>query len=208
MQANENNITIAFPSTVYIRFTGEMPKLFVITDSSGEVEYFRYMDGKTPRIKFNLPIPGVYYPSVPFEISKVVNVEIPPLPVLPPASRNRYHGKWPDVVYDPSWTISPASIMTDQNLIIHGPLWQAQIPAVGLFIDLHECGHLFYAEEENCDLYAFVNFMLMGYNRSTAYYALDKVLKSTPQNIERIKTMFSTVQKYTSKIAGDFDPGY
>lgn len=207
MQAIENNITIVYPSTVYIVFTAEMPKLFVVYAENGEVEYFRHMDGKTPRIKFNLPNRGVYYCSVPFDISKVVGVEIPPLPILPPASRNRWKGQ-PTIVYDPDWTISPASIMTDENIIVHGPAWKAQTPSVGLFIDLHEMGHLFYVEEEYCDLYAFVNFMRMGYNRSTAYYALDKVLRVTPQNVERIKKMFQTVQKYTRNTAGEFDPGY
>lgn len=196
-----NNISIVFPSTVYIRFTNEMPKLFVVSFVDGQVEYFRHTDGKTPMIKFNLPNQGQYQCNVPFSIVKIVPVEIPQLPSLPPAERDRYKGD-PTIVYDPSWTVSPASNFTDQNIIVHGPEWMKQIPPIRLFIDLHEVGHFFYKTEEYCDMFAFVNFMRMGYNRSTAYYALSNVLKSSPQNVSRIKSIFKGIQKST----GEFSP--
>lgn len=201
MPQNENSIVIIFPSTVYVNFTAEMPKLFAVTGSGGVVEFFRYMDGKTPRIKFNLPISDTYSCNVPFAIVKIIPVEIPPLPSLPPPERDRYKGD-PQFVYDPSWTVSPASNFTEEGLIIHGPEWMKLIPPIRLFIDLHEVGHFFYKTEEYCDLYAFVNFMRMGYNKSTAYYALSKVLKASPGQVARLKTIFSTI----TKTDGEFSP--
>lgn len=195
MPQKENKITIDFPSTVYIRFMTEMPKLFCcITGNTGIVEYFRYLDGRTPRMKFNLVPSADYYCNVPFEVLKIVPVEIPDLPSLPPPERDRYSGE-PEVVYDASWTVSPASNFTQDNRIIVGPAWKNLIPPIRLFILLHEGGHFFYATEEHCDLYAFVNFMRMGYNKSTAYYSLAKVLRKSPSMVQRIKILFNTIQK-------------
>jgi hypothetical protein len=194
-------IDISEPSTVYIRFTEEMPHTFIVRMSNGVVEYFRHLDGKTPRMKFNLVQPDTYTTSVPVEILKIVGVEIPKLPELPAPERDRYQGE-PEIIYDPNWTVSPASIFTDENLIVHGPLWKEQIPPIRLFIDLHEMGHCWYVTEQYCDLYAFVNFLRMGYNRSTAYYALSKVLKSNPANISRLRNILTNIQN----TSGAFSP--
>jgi hypothetical protein len=194
-------IDITGPSTVYIKFADTMPHTFLVYMSNGVVEYFRHMDGKTPRMKFNLVRPDTYTTSVPVEVLKIVGVEIPKLPELPAPERDRYKGE-PDTLYDPNWTVSPASIFTDENLIIHGPLWKAQIPPIRFFIDLHEMGHCWYVTEQYCDLYAFVNFLRMGYNRSTAFYALSKVLRSSPANIERLKNILSNIQN----TSGAFSP--
>lgn len=196
-----NAIRIDSPSTVYVAFIGQAPSMFKVFMSNSVIEYFRQLDGHTPRIKFNLVQPDVYSTSVPVQVIKIVPVEIPDLPDLPAPERGRYKGE-PETVYDPNWTESPASIFTDENVIVHGPQWKEQIPPIRLFIDLHEIGHLFYVTEEYCDLYAFVNFLRMGYNRSTAYYALSKVLRASPQNIDRLKKMTNTIKKAT----GAFSP--
>lgn len=200
MPAN-TSIKIDRPSTVYISFPEIMPKSFVVTASNGDIEYFRFLDGQTPRIKFNLVVSDEYESNVPIVIVKIVGIEIPELPLLPPPERDRYQGD-PQIIYDPNWTESIASCFTDQNVIVHGPKWAALIPPVQLFIDLHEMGHFFYATEEYCDLYAFVNFLRMGYNRSTAFYTLQRVLKKTPQNGARLKYLFDNLLKST----GEFSP--
>lgn len=178
-----------------------MPHLLVVWGSNGVSEYFRHLDGKTPRIKFNLPVSDQYTCNVPFDIVKIVSVEIPPLPSLPKANRDRLKGE-PTIIYDENWNESTASNFTNDGIIVHGPNWKKLIPPIRLFIDLHEIGHFFYQEEENCDLYAFVNFMRLGYNRSTAYYALTSVLGRNPEALKRIKTIFQTIQKST----GSFSP--
>lgn len=194
-------IQISRPSTVYVAFTETLPHLFEVYMSNGIVEYFRHLDGMTPRIKFNLVIPDTYATNVPVQVIKIVAAEIPNLPTLPPAERDRYVGD-PEMIYDPNWTESPASNFTDDNIIVHGPGWKAQIPPIRLFIDLHEYGHFFYVTEEYCDLYALVNFLRMGYNRSTAFYALSKVLRTSPRNIARMKFIFDNIEKST----GAFSP--
>jgi hypothetical protein len=197
----QENIIVNSASTVYIAFTSEMPKLFLMIDADGDVEYFRYMDGKTPRIRFNIPVPGSYTFNCPFSLVKMVPIEVNyNLPVLPSPERDRL--KEPVIVYDPGWTISVASNFTEEGVIVHGPGWLALIKPIRLFIDLHEVGHFFYRTEQYCDLYALVNFLRMGYNRSTAFYALTKVLGRSPEAMDRIKSMFSTITKTT----GEFSP--
>lgn len=193
MPQNTSKLSITSPSTVYISFTGEMPKLFLVYSGNGVVEYFRYLDGRTPRMKFNLVETDDYTCNVPCDIIKIVPVEIPKLPILPPAERDRYKGD-PEIILDANWTVSPASNFTQDNVIVCGPAWMALIPPVRLFILLHEGGHFFYATEEYCDLFAFVSFMRMGYNKSTAFYTLSKVLRKSPQTIDRIKTLLQTIQ--------------
>lgn len=198
----ENSIVVIVPSTVYISFPSEMPKLFVVYSSDGIAEYFRYMDGKTPRIKFNLPVEDTYTCNVPFDIVKIVTVEIPALPQLPPPERDRYKGE-PDIIYDENWTESVASCFTDENIIVHGPAWAALIPPIRIFIDLHEVGHMFYVTEEFCDLFAYVNFMRMGYNRSTAFFSLSKVLKQSEQSVNRIRSITDVIKKTTGEFSSE-----
>lgn len=196
------SIVINSASTVYVKFTGTLPNRFVVTDSYGEVEYFRHLDGRTPRIKFNLPDPGRYVGNTDLDIVKIVPIEIPDdLPVLPPAERDRWTLN-PVIIYDENWTESPASNFTLDGVIMHGPAYAAMIRPIRIFIDLHEKGHYFYCTEEYCDLYAFVNFIRMGYNRSTAYYALSKVLHRTSQGIARMNAMMRSIIQTT----GDFSP--
>lgn len=199
MQAS---IKISDPSTVYIKFTGTLPAIFVLTDDYDNVEYFRYLDGHTPRIKFNVPESGNYLGNTDFEIVKIVPIEIPGiLPTLPPAERDRWTAN-PVIIYDENWTESPASNFTFDGVIMHGPAYAAMIKPIRIFIDLHEKGHYFYCTEEYCDLYALVNFLRMGYNRSTAYYALSKVLNRTSQGIARIDFLMKNIIQTT----GEFSP--
>ena len=190
MQLNVNK-----PSTFYVRFTEEMPKLFLLADSNSEVYYFRYLDGKTPRIKFNIPDPGVYNGNVPFEVIKTIGVEIPGrFPRLPDADRDRW--KRVTLVHNPKMkTTTPIRIFTDSGVIEANDRFFSFIRPVRIFLFLHEKGHMFYSKEEDCDLYALVNFLRMGYNQSTAYYTLRNVLSRSDENIKRLKTIFNNIQK-------------
>jgi hypothetical protein len=197
-------VVVNSPSSVYIRFTEEMPKLFVIYDSSGDVHYFRYLDGSTPRIKFRMPIPGVYTCETPIEIVKIVPIEIPQAvlsPSLPPAERDR----WKPVFFKYNSDLGTvARIDTSTGLIEHGPRYKRLIKPIQVFIDEHEKAHMFYLTEEKCDLMALVNFVRMGYNESTAYYALSMVLRKTPQQMERAKELYRSIM---AGIQENFNPG-
>lgn len=194
-------INISSPSTVYVQFTGEMPRLFVVYDLSGEVNYFRYLNGQVPRIKFRMPVPGMYHSDNDFQVIKTVPIEIPDnLPLLPAPERDR----WKDIsyVYNPSLT-TVARIHTDTGVVEHGPRYKALTRPMQIFIDEHEKGHFFYKTESLCDLYALVNFIRMGYNESTAYYILSNVIKRSSDQMERVKQLFKNIEIFQP----NFNPG-
>lgn len=186
------------PSTVYVRFTGPMPRVFEVDSvSDNDRYYWRFLDGKTPRIKFNIPDPGEYTFNVPTEILKVVPIEIPDsFPTLPPADRDR----WQPVkeVYTPDMdkhTKTPIRIYSKSGIIEYGNRFLNFIRPIQIFLKEHEKGHMFYSKEEDCDMYALINFLRMGYNQSTAYGALLHVLSRNPANINRLKELFNNIQK-------------
>lgn len=193
MQLNVNN-----PCTIYVRFVEEMPRIFLLDSvSAGEGYYFRYLDGKTPRIKFNVPDSGVYNTNVPVELVKISPIEIPGnTPTLPPANRDRF--KPVTLWYNPeldSKATTPIRIYTEPGIIEYGDRFKSFISPIQKFLMLHEQGHFFYTEEENCDMYALVNFVRMGYNQSTAYYALAHILSRHGDAVKRLKTLLNNIQK-------------
>lgn len=195
-------IEITSPSTVYIKFLEEVPRLFMFGTSDGTVEFFRYLHGNIPRIKFNVPTPGSYLGNVPIEATKITPIQIPilSLPVLPPADRDRWTND-PQIVYNAALD-SVARNFTDHAIIELGPKFYKLIRPMQEFILLHEKGHFFYSEEENADLFALVNFIRMGYNQSTAYYTLENVLKKSRQQVDRLKNMFNKINSFEK-----FNPG-
>lgn len=197
-------VTVDKPSTLYIRFADTMPRYFCMYDSKGRAYYFRWTDGKTPRIKFNVPDPGTYAPNVPIEVVKQTPIETPlKYPVLPPCERNRY--KKSTFTVNENLKGTPAQIFTDRGEIVLSPQFFTYPPAVQKFLILHEEGHYLYKTEEYCDLFALVNFLRMGYNESTAYYTLDKILSRTPDNLKRLKFLFNQIAANSSANA-NFTP--
>lgn len=206
--------------TVYTSFTGELPRVFKLWNSKGELYYKRYLDGKTPRIKFNLLHPDNYTGNVPFKVVKISDIELPEqLPELPPYSRNRV--KDVTIVYDENLSGTPAQINTGKGVIKRGKTFFTFSKPVRVFILLHEIGHFYYGVNErdieianqmsedngraylkkkmqegeiNCDLFALVRFLNMGFNRSTAFQALKEVLKRSPENIKRIQSMLNNIK--------------
>jgi hypothetical protein len=181
------------PSTIYIAFKGQSaPNFFAVLDSKGRVYYFRHLNGRTPRIKFNIPDPGEYHTSIPVELVKMVSIEIPTnLPKLPPPERDRF--KEPEIKVDPSLN-DIAIHYTNEGLIVCGRKWLEMPYPIRLFILLHEKAHFFYSTEQYCDRMALIDFLRLGYNRSTAFYALEKYLTRTPENEKRIQDLFDFIQ--------------
>lgn len=188
------------PQTVFIKFTGELPRLFLLIDTSNQdIYYFRYMNGKTPRIKFNVPDTGVYVGNVPFEVTKTTPIEIPSsFPPLPPPSRDR----WQDVqlVYNPSMVDNtPIRIYSNEGVIEASNKFMGYIRPIQIFLMWHEKGHMLYLEEEYCDYFALVNCMRLGYNESTCLYALSHILKRSTGNMNRIKSLLNYIRKIYKK---------
>lgn len=193
------------PSTVYIRFTAGTPKLFRVIDGSGEVQYFRYIpDPSVSRIKFRMPVRGNYTFNAAVEVVDMKPIEIPDWvknPKLPAPQRDM----WKPVFYkyDPSLD-TVARIYPTTGLILHGPRYRELCRPLQIFIDAHERAHMFYETEEYCDLFALVDFIRMGYNESMAYYALSNVLKYSEQQMNRVRFIFTEIQK---NINPNFNPG-
>ncbi len=185
-------------ATVYIRFTHETPRNFVLHNDMGKVYYFRKLDGKTPRIKFNILHPGYFTSETPFEVVKIVKLELPGiLPTLPPHERER--NKPFKIVYNPALFHSPARIFTHLGIVETGPAFLEMPKMIADFIMWHEVGHFYYETEEYCDLFALVNCLKRGYNRSMCYYSLSRILKKSPANMARLKSLLQNIEKTNSK---------
>ena len=170
-----------------------MPRKFCLFNKAGELYYFRYLDGKTPRIKFNIVEPDEYSGNTPFDVVKTTAIETPETyPKLPPAERDR----WKDLkfVYNPNLKGTPARIFSDSGVVEHSPEYYEYPKPIRLFLDLHESGHLLYKTEEYCDLWALINYLRMGYNRSMAYYTLYHILRRTSANLDRLNFLLSQIQ--------------
>jgi hypothetical protein len=189
MQLNVNK-----PCSVYIKFTYTTPQRFALTNEYGKVYYFRILNGKYPRIKFNILHPGTYTGNVPFEVTKIGSVEYPEtLPALPEPDRNRFK---PFKIVD-NFTLngSPARIFTGEGIIERGRSFYDLPEPIRVFILLHEVGHFHYSKEEDADLFALVHYLKMGYNRSMAFYALSQVLKKSDRNLNRLRELLRNIQK-------------
>lgn len=90
---------------------------------------------------------------------------------------------------------TPARIFTQTGEIQVGNSYEKYSEQVQRFIVLHEMGHMYYITEWKCDLYALLFFLKEGYNDSNAFYALEKVLRHSPQNMKRINNIYAQIQK-------------
>lgn len=218
-------MTITKPCTVYVRFVDEIPKKFILTNSLGEIYYFRYTAGKFPRIKFNILHPDEYFSNVPIEVVKKVPVEIPKdLPAYPEPERNGLFKNNFSIVDNFSLENTPARIFTKQGVIEVSRMYYDLPKPIRAFLLLHEIGHFFYGvtdsdieyansitngeqwlkdkaqkSEEKCDLFALINYLEMGYNRSMAFYALSHILKHSKENEERLKSALNNIQQTQTK---------
>lgn len=189
-------VTAEKPCTVYVRFLGVTPVQFELYDTAGDLYFFRALHN-TPRIKFNIVHPGTYSSNAPFEVVKITDIEIPStLPALPAFERNRE--KPLDIQFNADLDSSPARIFSHTGKIEVGARFYELPKAVRLFILLHEAGHLYYETETKCDMFALIHFLKMGYNRSTAFYALSRVLRRTKEATERLNALIGYIQKTQS----------
>lgn len=224
-----NIINISKPSTLYVSFPDQPPKTFKVFHKDHGLYYFRQVKNlirikfNLPAVgsySFNAPLNIIKI--VPIEIPAN-------MPTLPEYDREFPTGiKEIKIVDNPNLN-SPARIYTKQGVIEKGKSFYSFIKPIRAFFLLHEFGHLFYGVngkdidraneiaktdmnaaklyvkqcqlrgEKKCDLYAFIKFLEMGYNRSTAFYALKIVLKRSQENVNRIKSMAANIQQTQNK---------
>lgn len=178
------------PSTYILKFFEDVDR-FTIKDARGRIYYYRYLPYGTRSIKVNIPDAGTYY------LSQFVEATRKPLDIttqvnrinLPKPERNRDKDYF--ITHDPNETSSPAIIYTKTGHIITGRNFPALPIPMKIFILLHEIGHFKYKTEKFCDLYAFIEFVKMGYNPSTAMYCLTDYLRRKPENDERIDYLYN-----------------
>lgn len=190
----QTEIKIDKPETVYIKFLGVLPRVFRLRDNKGKLYFERNLDGKTPRIKFNVPNEGVYYTDNEIEVLKQVDIEIPELSfTLPKYERDRI--KDFVIIDNPNLHNTPARVFTFDGVIEKGSRFNSYTKPMRVFFLLHEVGHFYYKTEEYCDLFALVHFLQMGYNMSTAMYCLTKVLRKNDQNVKRVMFIYKQMFK-------------
>lgn len=182
------------PCTVYISISvNDIPRNFKLY-KDGQLDFFRPTGGKLTRLKFNVPIPGTYESNVDFKIVKIVDLEYPSTyPTLPDHEREDYRDY--TIVKNEELTGTPARIFRKRGIIETSRQFDGLPTSMQKFIILHEIGHFYYKTEEYCDLYALIEFLKLGYNRSTAYYTMENILHVTPVNIKRLQFLINNIQK-------------
>lgn len=189
-------LNVSKPSTIYIKFNRNPRKFYVTDVNDGDRLYFeRFLDGKTDRIKFNIPNIGTYDIKTPCTILKIKDIDLPNFYVdLPPFERSRV--KDISIVDNPELTGTPARIFTLDGIIEKGKKLYDYPKPMRVFFLLHEIAHLYYKTEKYCDLFALVHFLQMGYNMSTAMYCLTNVLRRNDQNLERVLYIYNHLKRY------------
>lgn len=140
--------------------------------------------------KFNLPIENTYI----FDAGSIKLIDVKPLKKvqktieLPTPDRNKTEFIR-DIFYDNDRT-SPASINTDEKIILVNKKFFSYPIEVRMFILLHEVGHFFYTEEYKCDTFAAYHFLDIGFNPSQAFESLAGVLHENKRNDHRIDNIF------------------
>jgi hypothetical protein len=190
-------VEINKPSTVYVKFpSNNIPRKFIVNDSNNELYFERFLDGKTPRIRFNIPYPvnTVYDIKTPCEVVKITDIKIPDLTIeLPPFERNRV--KDIQIVDNPELNGTPARIFTYDGVIELGRKFYTFPKPMRVFFLWHEVAHLYYKTEKYCDLFALIHFLKSGYNMSTAMYCLTNVLRRNRQNFDRVVYIYKHLMK-------------
>lgn len=184
------------PSTYEVKFFEPTDK-FTVYDSRGNVYFYRLLPRGCKGIKLNIPDPGNY------SFSKNAAITRKPLSIareiyrikLPPYERHRQRNYI--IVHDDKEVDSPAIIYTTLNpaRIVTGRKFKGLPIPMGIFILLHELGHMRYKTEKYCDLFAFVELVRMGYNPSTAMYCLTDQLRRNARNDERINYLYSKMKE-------------
>lgn len=184
-------IKIHEPSTLLLKRNGA--KSASIYDSKGRRIYRRYFGGLADNFSVNLPQKEEYYIDNNIEIRD--RLPLVPCKVkfdLPTPERNRL--KPFNIEFKADLKGTPARIFTDAGLVQIGPEFNRHEPPTKLFILLHELGHYYYKTEWKTDTFALYWYLKLGYNKSQAFYALTKVLKTSPRNMTRILNLFNKIK--------------
>ena len=176
--------------------------VIIITDEHHREIYKRHIKNEIVGTlqSLNLPRYGEYYTNVKiFDILPLIKNNIN-FQLYEPERNGRY--KPFEIVKnfdDSQMKGSPARIFTEVGRIELGKKFYQYTPQIRLFILLHELGHFFYKTEHKTDLFALYYYLLMGYNKSQALYALTKVLHPNQNNKQRILKLYNILKNGNEK---------
>jgi hypothetical protein len=181
-------------STVKIKFSGRIPRRFIIYNSKGEIYFYRDLTENNREIKVNIKHSDTYTTNADAFYS-VGNYEDSNINFdLPDFEKNYYSGKF-KYRYNRNLNGTPARHFYKKNVIEVGPNFYKQPFPIRVFILCHEIGHCFYKDEHKADLFAVKMYLKNGYNKSMALHSLTDVLNlHSPENQNRIKKIVNVLK--------------
>jgi hypothetical protein len=183
--------TTTKPSTIEIEFL--VPCDYIAANRNGKLYYFRYFDKRFAPVKFNLVDPGEYVLNIDVLSIRILPIEIHPLKFKLP-KHQREEIKDFKIIENPNLDTTPARNFFHKGIVEVSPRFFTFPKPIQLFILLHEEGHFYYQNESFADAYAAKKFVELGYNNSTAEYALTKILHmDSKQNQRRAKALFKVL---------------
>lgn len=175
-------------------FFNQQPKILEVKDSAGNVYFFREIEGQKS-IKFNILKSDVFKLNCNAENIKISPLSITPLNIVLP-TQDRNEMKQFKIIFNPNLKGTPARNYFIKGIIEVGEIFKKQIYPIRVFILLHEVAHFYYEDEETADLFAAKKFVDMGFNNSTAFYALRNVLNfESKRNKQRLINLFKNLQR-------------
>jgi hypothetical protein len=164
---------------------------FTILTYDGKIFYERKEKDKSQSWSVNINRAGNFIITCSEPVSKIIYSEIPKFNTWPLPKENWNHSDKKCSYVITTKFNSPASIVPSTAITyIHPKIFSYPI-YVQEFVKAHEKGHLFYASEVHCDIFAINYIMKHGGNLTTCRRALD-ILSKTANNTARIKA----VEKY------------
>lgn len=182
-----------FPATVFFNFK-EPIAMFIVYDKKGEVYFFRETNGKN-KLKVNFPQVGSYTTNVETAI-KIEPIKIKQRPYdLPPFEKNFFFGDKTKFVHNKTLTGTPARNFYKKGVIEYSSEFLKLPYPVRLFILCHETAHSFYHDESKADICGVKIFLDLGYNASTAFYALRNILYlGSERNQQRLINLYNKLK--------------
>lgn len=188
------NIGVDSPETLRVRLKDAAPGLSLYIYRNSELYYLREI-GDFDAININLKQPGNYTFSTPIEI-----INRQPICINCPIKREdlpQFERKYP---LPDKWEKdieigrSPARMFPAHGIIETGERFNGLPLEWKIYVLLHELAHSYYKTEWKADTLALFWFCKLGYNHSQALYSLSKVLKQSPENMNRIYNVYKYIK--------------
>lgn len=185
------------PCTVRVTFAkNSSAHTWLVSHSNGKAYHLRDFEKPPTTEKISFPKEGLYYSNIAFENAEALPLEAFNIKDTLPEPERNYNPEQIIIKEVENIGATPARTLAKQGIIEKGNTMQAYPSQVTFFILLHELGHQKYKTEWKTDRFALYYFLLLGYNPSQAFYALSRILKRSPEAIDRILKMYKILINY------------